>query len=63
MKKLFLVATIAIAGITGTVSAQGLGKNVESVKATTCMKAIYDSNGNFMGYIVVPCPSVIVISN
>jgi hypothetical protein len=63
MKRLLLVATLAVAGFTGTVSAKGsIIKDVKSSKAVgaKCYNYVYDKYGNIIGKIEVACPDIIV---
>ena len=67
MKKLLLVATFAVAGVTGGLSAKSTGvsfaKSIKSdnIAGTICVKRMKDMFGNVY-YVQVPCPPVIVVN-
>lgn len=63
MKKLLLVAAVAVAGVTGNVSAKGnVVKGSKTTKAVVakCYNYVYDANGNVVGQVEVKCPDVVV---
>ncbi|MGA9212368.1 hypothetical protein [Kaistella sp.] len=66
MKKLLLVATFAVAGVTGSLSAKStVGSSPTSVKSvkiagTICVKKMKDLFGNVY-YVQVTCPPVVVV--
>jgi len=67
MKKLLLIATFAVAGVTGGVSAKSTvvssPKSIKSVKiaGTVCVKKMKDLFGNVY-YVQVTCPPVVVVN-
>lgn len=68
MKKLLLVVTFAVAGISGSVSAND-NLSSDSVKENLapsgkrCFIKVYDSQGHYVGLVEVKCPDVIVIED
>lgn len=63
MKKLLLVATFAVAGITGSITAKTSDTADKNLKVESkCYKEAVDDFGNHY-YAQVPCPPVIIIQN
>ncbi|MFC0342843.1 hypothetical protein [Epilithonimonas hispanica] len=66
MKKLLLVATFAVAGVTGSLSAKSkpvtITKSFLQAEATTCYRKAIDDFGNTY-YVKVTCPKKIILAS